>query len=52
MVQRKVFTPNDFIDLVTVESRLRLYEELADRQSRPFDWKFTKPDLVGLLRRL
>jgi hypothetical protein len=52
LVQRKALTPNDFADLAEVETRLRLYEELTNRQPRPFDWKFTKYDLFDLLQRL
>jgi hypothetical protein len=52
MVQRKVLTPNDFADLAEVELRLRLYEELSNSQAKPFDWKFTKSDLLDLLQRL
>jgi hypothetical protein len=52
MVQRKVLTPNDFTDLAEVELRLRLYEELTNREPRPFSWKFTKYDLFDLLQRL
>lgn len=52
LVQRKVLTPNDFADLAEVELRLRLYEELTNRQPHPFDWKFTKYDLFDLLQRL
>jgi hypothetical protein len=52
MVQRKVLTPNDFADLAEVEMRLLLYEELTNREPRPFNWKFTKRDLAELLLRL
>jgi hypothetical protein len=52
LVQRKVLTPNDFTDLPEVELRLRLYEELTNREPRPFNWKFTKYDLFDLLQRL
>jgi DDE superfamily endonuclease len=52
LVQRKVLTPNDFAGLQEVELRLRLYEELTNRQPRPFHWRFTKYDLFGLLQRL
>jgi hypothetical protein len=51
MVQRKVLTPNDFTDLHQVETRLRLYEELTNRQPRPFDWRFTTQDLFDWLQR-
>jgi hypothetical protein len=52
LVQRKVLTPNDFASLQEVELRLRLYEELTNRQPQPFNWKFTKYDLFDLLQRL
>ena len=52
LVQRKVLTPNDFANLQEVELRLRLYEELTNRDPRPFDWKFTRYDLFNLLQRL
>ncbi len=51
-VQRKVLTPNDFADLVEVEQRLRLYEELCNRQPQPFAWEFTTDKLHDFLRRL
>ncbi len=52
LVQRKVLTPNDFANLEEVALRLRLYEELSNRNPRPFDWRFTKYDLFKLLLRL
>ena len=51
LIQRKVLTPNDFADLQQVELRLRLYEELTNRQPQPFNWQFTKYDLFDLLQR-
>jgi hypothetical protein len=52
LVQRKVLTPNDFASLDEVELRLRLYEELTNRNPRPFDWRFTRYDLFDLLQRI
>lgn len=52
LVQRKALTPNDFTDLQQVELRLRLYEELTNREPQPFNWRFTKYDLFDLLQRL
>jgi hypothetical protein len=52
MLQRKVLTPNDSTDLQELELRIRLYEELTNRQPRPFDWQFTKYDMFDLLQRL
>ena len=34
IIQRKVLTPNDFASLEEVEQRLRLYEELTNREPR------------------
>ena len=45
IIQRKVLTPNDFASLEEVEQRLRLYEELTNREPRPFDWKFDRAAL-------
>jgi DDE superfamily endonuclease len=36
IIQRKVLTPNDFASLDEVEERLRLCEELSNREPRPF----------------
>ena len=52
LLQRKVLTPNDSADLQELELRIRLYEELTNKQPKPFDWKFTKYDLFDLLQRL
>ena len=52
LVQRKVLTPNDVADLQDVALRLQLYEELTNRDPRPFHWRFTKQDLFDLLQRL
>jgi hypothetical protein len=51
-VQRKVLTPNDFASLAEVEARLRLYEELSNRQPRPFKGKFDRQKLTEFLQRL
>lgn len=52
IIQRKVLTPNDFVDLAAVEARLRLYEALANQQPRPFAWQFTRTKLETWLQRL
>jgi hypothetical protein len=51
-VQRKALTPNDFADLAEVEERLRLYEELCNRQPQPFARELTTDKLHDFLRRL
>jgi hypothetical protein len=52
LVQRKVLTPNAFASLAEVEQRLRLYEELTNRQPRPFQWRFDRTKLVQWLQRI
>jgi hypothetical protein len=51
IIQRKVLTPNDFENLDAVRLRLRLYEELTNRQPKPFAWRFTRQDLTDWLKR-
>jgi DDE superfamily endonuclease len=52
LLQRKVLTPNDSTDLPELELRIKLYEDLTNKQPKPFDWRFTKYDLFDLLQRL
>jgi hypothetical protein len=52
IIQRKVLTPNDFANLEEVAQRLRLYEDLANQQPRPFTWKFDRAKLEKFLQRL
>lgn len=52
IIQRKVLTPNDFASLDEVEERLRLYEELTNREPQPFDWKFNRAALLRLMEQI
>jgi hypothetical protein len=52
IVQRKVLTPNDFLDLVEVQRRLVGFQRRYEQTAVPFDWRFTRADLDDLLRRL
>ncbi len=52
IVQRKVFTPNDFASLDEVADRLLAFERRYEQIARPFEWKFTRDDLARLMRRL
>ena len=51
IIQRKVLTPNDFANLDAVRLRLELYEQLSNKTPRPFQWKFTRQDLLDWLKR-
>jgi transposase len=52
VVQRKVLTPNDFLDLADVAQRLLGFQRRYQQAAVPFDWRFTRADLEQLLRRL
>jgi len=52
VVQRKVLTPNDFDSLLAVEDRLLRFQDYYERAAKPFQWKFTRRDLVKLLARI
>jgi transposase len=52
IVQRKVLTPNDFVDLAEVAQRLLAFQHHYEQTAVPFDWRYTKADLNRLLRRL
>jgi hypothetical protein len=52
VIARKVVTPNDFYDLEQITERLAAFEDRYNDQAEPFDWTFTRDDLVRLLDRI
>lgn len=52
VIQRKVINPRDFADLDTLAARLTAFEARYNAGSRPFDWTFTRADLIALCRRI
>ena len=52
IVQRKVLTPNDFASLAALEDRLLRFQDHYQAIARPFEWRFTRYDLLALLDRL
>src|SRR5712692_2574054 len=52
VVQRKVVTPNDFASLSELEYRLLAFQARYEKIAKPFQWTFTRTDLVALLARL
>ncbi len=52
IVQRKVVTPNDFASLRELEDRLLAFQARYEQAAEPFQWTFTKADLVELLAKL
>ncbi|MGH9375044.1 MAG: hypothetical protein ACRD1J_02640 [Terriglobia bacterium] len=52
IVQRKVLTPNDFPDLAAVAERRLEFQSYYESIAKPFEWKFTRQDLVQLLSKM
>jgi hypothetical protein len=52
IIQRKVFTPNNFQDLGQLAERLFDFQYHWEATARPFEWKYTKTDLAKLLAKL
>jgi hypothetical protein len=52
IVQRKVLTPNGFGLLAEVTARLLRFQERCEVLPKPFEWRFTRYDLLALLDRL
>jgi len=52
VVQRKVLTPNDFASLRRLKDCLLRFQVHYERVARPFQWKFTRKDLVALMTKL
>ena len=49
IVQRKVLTPNHFGSLQDVEARLMAFQQRYEEIAEPFNWKFTRHDLLNLM---
>jgi hypothetical protein len=47
IVQRKVVTPNDFPSLRELEDRLLAFQRRYEQTATPFQWAFTRGDLVA-----
>lgn len=52
IVQRKVLTPNQFVSLAAVEAGLRGFQAHYAAVARPFEWRFTRKDLLNVLTSL
>ena len=52
IIQRKVLTPNDFVDLEALRLRLALSEELSHHHPTPFQWKFDRTKLTALFAKI
>jgi hypothetical protein len=52
VIQRKVVNPRDFADLDALAERLVAFEARYNTTAQPFDWTFTRADLIELCRRI
>ncbi len=52
IIQRKVLTPNNFVDLEAIRLRLALYENLSNQSPTPFQWQFDRTKLLTLLAKI
>jgi transposase len=52
VMQRKVIKPADFADLDALADRLIAFETHYNTTARPFDWTFTRANLVELCQRI
>lgn len=52
VLQRKAIERGDFTDLDALAARVMGFEALYNRTARPFDWKYTRADLLKTASRL
>ena len=52
IIQRKVLAPNDFADTAEVARTLNQFEHHYNQIAKPFEWNFTREDLIQLLERV
>jgi hypothetical protein len=52
IVQRKVLTPNDFVNPGELEARVLAFQAGYEHVAQPFEWKFTRDDLARLMKKL
>jgi transposase len=52
IIQRKVLKPADFADLDALAEMLIAFEQRYNATAKPFDWTFSRSDLMALCRRI
>ena len=52
VVQRKVLMPNEYPDLLSLTRVLTEFQAYYETVAKPFEWKFTRQDMVELLVKL
>lgn len=52
IVERKALTPNDFNGLADLEARVLGFQARYESIAKPFEWTFTRQDLLKVLARV
>lgn len=52
IVQRKVLTPNYFSSIEQLKEAIMSFQYRYEKIAKPFEWKYTKDDLSGLMKKL
>jgi len=52
ILQRKVLSPNDFPSREALKETIYRFQDHYETIAQPFEWKFTRKDLVNLLHKL
>ena len=52
IIARKAIRPGNFADLDELAERLRGFETRYNQDPRPFNWTFTRTDLLALCERI
>jgi len=52
ILQRKVLTPNEFCNLVALQTQIMDFQQLYESIAKPFEWKFTRADLNRILAKV
>lgn len=52
ILQRKAIARGDFTDLAALATRVMAFQALYNQTATPFDWKYTRADLLDTTRRL
>ena len=52
ILQRKVLTPNEFTDLLALQTQILDFQQRYESIAKPFEWKFTRSELNRILTKV
>lgn len=52
ILQGKVLTPNEFPDLLTLQTQIMDFQQRYESIAKPFEWQFTRQDLQRIFARI